>query len=58
MPPPPQGTPLMLNLVNEISVFLLDRGMFARAVELLTSVTSEPIDLGPILKAIKNGVNQ
>ena len=48
----------MLNLVNEISVFLLDRGMFARAVELLTSVTSEPIDLGPILKAIKNGVNQ
>jgi pentatricopeptide repeat protein len=52
-----KGTPLMLNLVNEISVFLLDRGMFARAVELLTSVTSEPIDLGPILKAIKNGVN-
>ena len=48
----------MLSLVNEVSVFLLDRGMFVRAIELLTSVTSEPIVLGPLLKAIKNGVNQ
>ena len=31
--------------------------MFARAVSLLTSANSDPVDLGPILKAIKNGVN-
>lgn len=50
--------PLSLSLVNEVSVFLLDRGIFTRAVDLLTSVTSEPIDLGPLLKAVKNGVSQ
>ena len=53
-----QGTPLSFSLVNEVSVFLLDRGMFTRAVDLLTSVISEPVDLGPLLKAIKNGVSQ
>jgi hypothetical protein len=53
-----KGTPLSSSLVNEVSVFLLDRGLFARVPPLLTSVTSEPIDFGPILKAVKFGVRQ